>query len=173
VFLDETGIASGLTRRYGRCPRGERLICKVPFGAWKMTTLIAALRHDRLTAPMLLDGAMTGESFEAYIHQVLAPTLRRGDIVIMDNVPVHRMTRVREALAMYGVTVPEFPAYSPDLNPIEPAIGKMKSVLRTWEPRTPRALSAAVRSAINSVPPNECARYLRHAGYGQPKRNRV
>jgi transposase len=165
VFLDETGIASSLTRRYGRCRRGERLICKVPFGAWKMTTLIAALRHDRLTAPMLLDGAMTGESFEAYIHQVLAPTLRRGDIVIMDNVPVHRMTRVREALATHGVTVPEFPAYSPDLNPIEPAIGKMKSVLRTWGPRTPRALSAAVRSAINGISASECHRYLRHAGY--------
>jgi transposase len=104
-------VTTNMTRFYGRAPRGQRLVCKVPFGAWKTMTFIAALRHDRLTAPMLLEGAMTGQSFIAYIEQVLAPTLRRDDIVIMDNVPTHRVRGVREALRSRGVLVPEFPPY--------------------------------------------------------------
>jgi transposase len=170
IFIDETAISAGMTRRGGRSPRGERLICKVPFGPWRTMTLVAALRHDRVTAPMLLEGAMTGESFRTYISRVLAPTLRRGDIVVMDNVPLHRTRAVREALQKLGATVPEFPAYSPDFNPIEQPIGKLKAYLRKLEPRSLRSLTAGVRAGLKLFSPAECAAYLRHAGYGQPNR---
>jgi transposase len=118
VFVDETAISANMTRRCGRCPTSERLVCKVPFGSWQTVTLVAALRHDRVTAPMLLKGAMTGEIFRTYITEVLGQTLKRGDIFVKDNVPLHRTRGVREALEPLGVTVPEFPAYSPDLNPM-------------------------------------------------------
>jgi transposase len=156
-----------MTRRCGRCPVGERLVCKVPFGSWQTVTLVAALRHDRVTAPMLLKGAMTGEIFRTYITEVLGPTLKRGDIVVMDNVPLHRTRGVREALETLGVTVPEFPAYSPDLNPIEQPIGKLKAFLRKLGPRSLRSLTAGVRQGLKTFSPGECAAYLRHAGYSQ------
>ena len=170
VFIDETAITTGMTRRGGRCPRGARLVYKVPFGSWQTVTMVAALRHDRVTAPMLLKGPMTGESFRAYIFRVLAPTLKRGDIVVMDNVPLHRTRGVREALERLGAIVPEFPAHSPDLNPIEQPIGKLKAFLRKLEPRTWRSLVAGVRKGLKRFSPAECAAYLRHAGYAQPKR---
>jgi len=173
VFIDETAISTSMTRRGGRAARGERLVCKVPFGCWQSITVVAALRHDRVTAPMTLNGAMTGESFRSYISSVLGPTLRRGDIVGMDNVPLHRTRAVREALGQLGVSVPEFPAYSPDLNPIEQAIAKLKAFLRKLAPRSPRRLTAAVRDGLNQFTPAECTAYLRHAGYGQPKRQAV
>jgi transposase len=173
VFIDETAISVGMTRRNGRCARGERLVCKVPFGSWQTVTLVAALRHDRVTAPMLLKGAMTGESFRAYIARVLRPTLKRGDIVVMDNVPLHRTRGVREVLEALGVSVPEFPAYSPDLNPIEQPIGKLKAFLRKLGPRSLRSLTAGVRNGLRLFSPAECAAYLRHAGYGQAKRKAV
>jgi transposase len=113
-----------MTRRYGRGPRGERLVCKVPQGHWKSTTFIAALRHDRITAPLLLDGPMNGQSFKAYVEQMLVPTLKPGDIVVMDNVSVHKVPGVREAIEACGATVPDLPPYSPDLNPIEQVFGK-------------------------------------------------
>ena len=102
VFIDETAISTSMTRRGGRSARGQRLVCKVPFGSWQSVTMVAALRHDRITAPMTLNGAMTGESFRSYIAQVLGPTLRRGDIVVMDNVPLHRTQAVRQALEKAG-----------------------------------------------------------------------
>lgn len=173
VFVDETALNLGMTRRGGRCPRGERLVCKTPFAAWKTVTMVAALRHDRLTAPMLLEGAMTAEIFRAYIEKVLGPTLRRGDIVVMDNVPLHKTRRVRDALETFGVTVPEFPAYSPDFNAIEQPIGTLKSHLRKFGARTMRALNAAVRIGLKRFTPDECAAYVRHAGYGQRKRKLV
>lgn len=162
-----------MTRRGGRCPRGERLICKIPFGPRRTVTMVAALRHDQLTAPMLLEGAMTAEIFRAYIEQVLGPTLRRGDIVVMDNVPLHKTRSVREALEAFGVTVPEFPPYSPDLNPIEQPIGTLKAYLRKAGARTMRTLNAAVRVGLKRFTPGRCSRYLRHAGYGQRKRKLV
>lgn len=152
VFIDETAISLGMTRRSGRCPQGERLVCKVPFVSWQTVTLVAALRHDRMTAPMLLKGAMTGETFRTYILRVLGPTLKPGDIVVMDNVPLHRTRGVREALERSGVTVPEFPAYSPDLNPIEQPIGKLKSFLRKLGPRSTRSLTAGVQKASSCSP---------------------
>jgi transposase len=173
VFIDETAVSVGMTRRNGRCPRGERLVCKVPFGSWQTVTLVAALRHDRLTAPMMLKGAMTGETFRTYITRVLGPTLRPGDIVVMDNVPLHRTRAVREALEAHDVSVPEFPAYSPDLNPIEQPIGKLKAFLRKLGPRSLHHLTRAVRDGLRLFSPRECAAYLRHAGYGQPKRKLV
>ena len=151
MFLDETAISTSMTRRGGRSARGQRLVCKVPFGSWQSVTMVAALRHDRVTAPMTLNGAMTGESFRSYIEQVLGPTLRRGDIVVMDNVPLHRTQAVREALGKLGVLVPEFPAYSPDLNPIEQAIAKLKAFLRKLAPRSPRRLTAALRDALQQI----------------------
>jgi len=170
VFIDETAISTSMTRRGGRTARGQRLVCKVPFGAWQSVTMVAALRHDRMTAPMTLNGAMTGDSFRSYIAQVLGPTLRRGDIVVMDNVPLHRTQAVREALEKLGVSVPAFPAYSPDLNPIEQAIAKLKAHLRKLAPRSPQRLTAALRHGLQQFTPAECANFLRHSGYGQPKR---
>jgi DDE superfamily endonuclease len=99
VFIDETAVAPNMVRRYGRAPRGQRLVCKVPFGAWTTLTFIAALRHDRITAPLLLQGAMNGQIFRAYVEQMLAPTLKPGDVVIMDNVRVHKVAGVSEAIA--------------------------------------------------------------------------
>jgi transposase len=154
-----------MTRFYGRAPRGQRLVCKVPFGAWKTMTFIAALRHDRLTAPMLLEGPMTGQSFIAYIEQVLAPTLRRGDIVIMDNVPTHTVRGVREARRSRGVLVPEFPPYSPDLNPIEQSFAKLKALLRKAGARSLHRLSTEIAAALKRFPAAECAAFLAHDGY--------
>lgn len=148
-------------------------MCKVPFGSWQSVTMVAALRHDRVTAPMLLKGAMTGEIFRTYISQVLGPTLKRGDIVVMDNVPLHRTRGVREVLEGLGVSVPEFPAYSPDLNPIEQPIGKLKAYLRKLGPRSLRSLTAGVRKGLEQFSSAECAAYLRHAGYGQSKQKMV
>jgi transposase len=159
-----------MTRRYARGPRGERIVCKVPFGPWKTTTFIAALRHDRLAAPLLLDGPMNGQSFRVYVEQVLAPTLRRGDIVIMDNVSVHKVRGVREAIRARGAIVPAFPPYSPDLNPIELAFAKLKAILRKAAARSVRRLWAIVAACLKRFPPRECQAYLVHAGYGQPNR---
>jgi transposase len=166
-------VTTNMTRFYGRAPRGQRLVCKVPFGAWKTMTFIAALRHDRLTAPMLLEGPMTGQSFIAYIDQVLAPTLRCGDIVIMDNVPTHRVRGVREALRSRGVLVPEFPPYSPDLNPIEQSFAKLKALLRKAGARSLHRLSTEIAAALKQFPAAECAAFLAHDGYGQPNRKTV
>ena len=119
VFIDETSASTNMTRRYGRGTRGERLVCKIPHGHWKTSTFIAALRHNRVTAPLLLDGAMNGQSFLAYVEQILAPTLKRGDIVVMDNVSVHKVAGVCDAIEARGAMLLYLPPYSPDLNPIE------------------------------------------------------
>jgi transposase len=170
VFIDETAVTTSMTRQRGRCRRGERLVCKAPFGSWQSVTLVAALRNDRLIAPMLLEGAMTAEVFRAYIAQALGRCLKPGAIVVMDNVPLHRIRGVREALKKLKVIVPEFPADSPDLNPIEQAISKLKAALRKLAPRSLRILTAGVRKTLRHFSPAECAAYLRHSGYGQTKR---
>jgi transposase len=154
-----------MVRRYGRAPRGERLVCKVPFGRWETMTFIAALRHDRIAAPLLLDGPMNGQSFRAYVEQMLAPTLNPGDMVIMDNVRMHKVPGVREAIEARGATVPPFPPYSPDLNPIELAYAKFKALLRAAAGRSTHRLRAVVRSALQRFSPQECAAYFVHAGY--------
>lgn len=170
VFIDETCASTNMTRRYGRGTRGERLVCKVPFGHWKTSTFIAALRHNRVTAPLLLDGPMNGASFLAYVEQVLAPTLRRGDIVIMDNVSIHKVAGVREAIEARGATLFYLPPYSPDFNPIEQFFSKLKAMLRKAAATSIASLWAAVASIIKEFSPRECAAYLVNAGYGQPYR---
>lgn len=125
MFIDETAVTTKMTRLYGRAPIGERLVAKVPHGHWKTLTLVAALRVDGLTAPYVIDGAMDGPAFLGYVRKVLVPTLKKGDIVFMDNVRTHKVAGVAEAIAAAGATLRYLPAYSPDLNPIENAYSKL------------------------------------------------
>ena len=165
IFIDETSVTTKMVRHYGRAPLGKRLVAKVPHGHWKTQTFIAGLRIDRLTAPYVIDGAMDGPSFIAYIEQVLAPTLRKGDIVFMDNLRTHKVDGVREAIEAAGASVRYLPAYSPDLNPIEMAFAKLKAALRKGAARTVRALWKLIARIIKTFAPGECANYFHHAGY--------
>jgi transposase len=165
VFIDETAVTTKMTRLYGRAPRGERLVAKVPHGHWKTLTLVAALRADGVTAPYVIDGAMDGRAFLAYVEQVLAPTLKKRDIVFMDNVRTHKVAGVREAIEAVGARLRYLPAYSPDLNPIENAYAKIKSHLRKGAARTVDALWRLVGRSVKAMAPRECAGYFRHAGY--------
>ena len=133
VFIDETWTNTSMVRLRGRCPRGERLIGYAPHGHWKTLTFVAGLRHRAMVAPFVLEGAMNGPMFLAYVKQGLVPTLKRGDIVIMDNLPVHKVAGVEQAIEAAGATLLYLPPYSPDLNPIEPAFGKVKAHLRKAE----------------------------------------
>lgn len=165
VFLDETAVTTTMVRLRGRALRGVRVIGRVPLGAWKTITFIAAMRHDKMTAPMALEGAMTGEMFLAYLEQCLRPTLRRGDIVVIDNCRAHASPRVREVIEKAGATLRYLPKYSPDLNPIEMAYSKFKEFLRKTEARTVAEIYRAIRSFLPNLSAQECANYLRHAGY--------
>jgi transposase len=156
--------------RYGRARRGQRLIAAVPHGHWKTTTFIAALRHDGLSAPCVFDGALTGARFLAYVEQVLAPTLRAGDLVVMDNLAAHKVEGVRVAIAAAGAQVLYLPPYSPDLNPIEHAFAKLKALLRTAAARTVEGLWHTIGQLLDAFSPAECAHYLAHAGYVPSKR---
>ena len=165
VFIDETAVTTKMVRHYGRAPRGVRLVAKVPHGHWKTLTLVAALRNNCLTAPTVIDGAMDGPSFLAYVSQVLAPSLRKGDLVFMDNLRTHRIDGVAAAIEAVGAKVRYLPAYSPDLNPIEMAFAKLKTALRKGAARTVKALMRLIRKLIKTFAPDECANYFRHAGY--------
>lgn len=165
VFIDETGAQTNMARRYGRAPRGERLISKVPWGHWKTITFVGALRSDRMTAPAVFDGPMDGDCFLAYVEQVLAPTLLPGDIVVMDNLPSHKVAGIQEAIEATGATLRYLPPYSPDLNPIEQAIAKLKSYLRKEAARTLETLIEAIASALKKFTPQECANFITNAGY--------
>jgi transposase len=136
VFIDETGAKTNMVRRYGRAPRGRRLNACAPFGHWMTTTFVGALRHDEIAAPCLFDGPMNGPCFRAYVENFLAPTLRQGDVVVMDNLPAHKVAGVREAIERAGASLRYLPAYSPDFNPIEQAFAKLKSALRKAAART-------------------------------------
>ena len=166
VFIDETAVTTKMVRQYGRAPVGKRLVAKVPHGHWKTLTLVAALRIDGVKAPYVIDGAMDGPSFLAYVEQVLSPTLRKDDIVFMDNLRTHKVDGVREAIEAVGATVRYLPAYSPDLNPIEMAFAKLKAALRKGAARTVTALIKIIGKLVRSFAPDECANYFRHAGYG-------
>jgi transposase len=159
-----------MARRYGRAQRGARVVAAVPHGHWKTTTFLAALRHDGLTAPCVFDGAINGARFLAYVEQALAPTLRQGDVVVLDNLKAHKVKGVREAIAAKGAQVRYLPPYSPDLNPIEQAFAKLKALLRTAAKRTVDALWCGIGQALDAFSPAECARYLAHAGYLPPNR---
>ena len=166
MFIDETAVTTKMVRHYGRAPRGKRLVAKAPHGHWKTLTFIAALRIDGLTAPYVVDGAVDGPSFLAYVEQVLAPTLRKGDIVFMDNLPTHKIDGVRQASEGARAKLRYLPAYSPDLNPIEQAFSKLKAALRKGAARTVKALWKLIGKLVKTFAPDECANYFRHAGYG-------
>jgi transposase len=170
VFIDGTWATTNMARRYGWGPTHERVGGRVPHGHWKLTTFVAALRVTGLTAPMVLDGAMTGEWFVAYLRQVLVPTLRRGDVVVLDNLGCHKVAGVAEAVAAAGGRVVYLPAYSPDLNPIEQVFAKLKAELRRREERTVERLWDALGESLDWFPPAECRNYFRHAGYKASKR---
>jgi transposase len=165
VFLDETGASTNMIRRYGRCPRGQRLVDATPWGHWKITTFVAGLRSTGVIAPLVLDGPMTGEVFRAYVEQMLAPALQPGDVVVMDNLAAHKVTGVREALRAAGASVLYLPPYSPDLNPIEQLFAKLKAMLRSAAARTKDALWATFGTALDAFPETECQNYLAHCGY--------
>jgi transposase len=150
VFIDETWATTSMARRHGRMRRGQRLVAAVPHGHWKTTTFLAALRHDRIAAPCVFDGAINGERFRAWIEQALAPTLRPGDLVIMDNLGAHKVQGVRDAIEARGARLLYLPPYSPDLNPIEQAFAKLKALLRTAATRTVDALWQAIGQALDA-----------------------
>ena len=165
VFIDETGASTKMARLRGRSKRGERCRAAVPHGHWKTTTFTAGLRLDGLTAPMLLDGPMNGAAFLAYVEQVLVPTLVPGDLVIMDNLPAHKVSGVKQAIEAAGATRVLLPPYSPDFNPIEQAYAKLKALLRKAAARTIDDLWAVIAEAIELFPPQECANFFANSGY--------
>jgi transposase len=165
VFIDESGVRTNMARQYGRALRGRRLVDYVPHGHWKTTTFVAALRHEGWTAPMVLDGAMNGQAFLAYVRQVLVPTLHRGDVVILDNLSSHKQVGVRDAIEACGASVVYLPPYSPDLNPIELAFSKLKSLLRAAGKRTVDDLWSCLGQLLDRFAPHECHNYFHHCGY--------
>jgi transposase len=171
VFIDETWATTNMTRRCGRAPRGQRLVASVPHGHWKTSTFVAGLRSTGLTAPLVVDGAINGDVFRAYVEQILVPTLVPGDIVILDNLSSHKVVGVREAIEARGARLVYLPPYSPDLNPIEQAFAKLKALLRKIAARTIAALWDALGDILDRFTPQECANYLASAGYVPLKRN--
>ncbi len=165
VFVDETWASTNMARRMGRGPRGARVVAAVPHGRWKTSTFVAGLRADGVVAPVVLDGAINGLSFRAYVEQFLAPSLRPGDTVVIDNLGSHKVKGVREAIEAAGARLLFLPPYSPDLNPIEQLFAKLKALLRTAARRTVDGLWNAIGSALNAFHPDECRNYIANCGY--------
>lgn len=165
VFIDETGTATNMARLRGRCRRGQRLVDRVPHGHWKTTTFVAGLRHNGLTAPLVVDCPMNGDIFRAYINQCLVPTLKPGDIVVMDNLASHKVDGIRTAIEAAGSKLIYLPPYSPDFNPIEQVFAKLKALLRKAAKRSIPALWDEIGDLLDAFPPNECQNYFRHSGY--------
>ena len=165
VFIDETWAKTNMARLYGRCAKGQRLVCPVPHGHWKTTTFIAGLRHNAITAPLVIDRPMNGVIFKAYVEQMLAPTLSPGDIVVMDNLSSHKIDGVRQAIEDRGAKLLYLPPYSPDFNPIEMAFAKLKALLRKAAERTVDALWDTIGETLDTFTPQECVNYFKHAGY--------
>jgi transposase len=165
VFIDETGTSTNMARLRGRAPRGARLIGKVPHGHWKTTTFVAGLRSTALTAPCVIDGPINGNAFLAYVEQVLAPTLKPGDIVVLDNLSAHKVPGVREAIEATGARLLHLPPYSPDFNPIEQLFAKLKALLRKAAERSVEGLWTRIAALLSAFTPDECANYFRNAGY--------
>jgi transposase len=165
VFIDETATSTNMVRLRGRCARGMRLVGYAPHGHWKTITFVAGLRHDRMVAPFVLEGPMNGPTFVEYVKQCLVPTLRRRDMVIMDNLPSHKVPGVREAIESVGATLSYLPPYSPDLNPIEPSFSKVKAHLRKAAERTINGLCRRIGKIARSFCAQECANFFAHAGY--------
>jgi transposase len=165
VFIDETWAKTNMTRSHGRCARGRRLVAKVPHGRWRTLTFLAALRADRIDAPCVINGPIDGVSFLAYVEQLLVPALRPGDIVIMDNLGSHKGQAVRRAIRAAGAKLFFLPPYSPDLNPIEQAFAKLKTLLRKAAERTSDDTWKRIGALLPCFTPQECANYLVNAGY--------
>ena len=170
VFLDGereagNGASTNMVRRHGWGMRGERLIDAAPAGHWKTTTFVAGLCQDGVIAPFVLDGAMTGEAFRAYVAQMLAPALLPGDVVVMDNLPAHKVAGVKEAITAAGASLLYLPASSPDLTPIEQLFAKLKALLRKAAARTRDALWDTIGALLDAFTPAECQNYLANAGY--------
>ena len=165
VFIDETGLNTKLARLYGRSPCGERCLSAVPHGHWQSSTFIAALRHEQITAPFLVDGPVDAEVFTVYLQQVLWPCLRPGDTLILDNLATHKIQRVGQILSNWGVGLRYLPPYSPDLNPIEMAFAKLKAHLRQAAARTLDELQSAVAGSLDRFSAADCMAFFRHAQY--------
>jgi transposase len=165
VFLDETAITTNMVRTRGRYPRGDRLVDYAPQGHWKTMTFIAGLRHEKMVAPFVIEGAMNGETFLAYIEQCLAPTLQSDDIVIIDNASIHKVAGGVEAIEAVGAKVLYLPQYSPDLNPIEQALSKLKALLRKAAERTVPNLRRRIAKLLPRFTAAECANFFAHASY--------
>lgn len=169
MFIDETWTKTNMAPLRGWAPRGQRLEAKVPHGRWKTMTFLAALRHDRLDAPWLIEGPINGETFRLYVDEVLLPTLRPGDIVVMDNLGSHKAHAVRSAIRSVGAKLFFLPKYSPDLNPIEKYFAKLKHWLRKAARRTPQAVYSAISKILPKTKPHECSNFFAQAGYGKPR----
>jgi transposase len=165
VFIDETWASTAMTRRHGRCVRGERLRIGVPHGHWKTTTFVGALTLRGFVAPFVLDRPINRDAFEAYVERVLVPALREGDIVIMDNLSSHKGQRVRDLIEAAGAELRYLPPYSPDFNPIENAFSKLKALLRKAAQRTVDGLWNVIGRLVRTVTPDECRNFFAAAGY--------
>ncbi len=165
VSIDQTATATNMTRRYGRCPSNQRLVAKAPHGHWRTTTFVAGLRRSGITAPLVLDGPMTGAALCAYAEQFLAPTLKPGDVVVMANLSAHKVDGVRQAIESAGASVLYLPPSSPDLNPIEQVFAKIKAILRKLAARTKEALWDSIRVALERCDADQFEAYLRNCGY--------
>jgi transposase len=165
AFIDETWAKTNMVRLHGRAPRGQRLRDRAPYGRWRTMTFIGALRADRIEAPCLLDGPVNRQSFLEYVRQFLAPTLKPGDIVLLDNLGSHKNPDVRRAIRAAGAKLMFLPPYSPDLNPIEQVFAKLKTLLRKASERTFEDVCNQIGALLSTFTPEECANYLRNAGY--------
>ncbi len=154
-----------MARLRGRAPRGERLVGKIPHGHWKTTTFVAGLRSSALIAPCVIDGPMNGNAFLAYVEQILVPSLRPGDIVVLDNLSSHKGPDVRQAIEAAGARLLYLPPYSPDFNPIEQLFAKLKALLRKAAERSVEGLWNCIANLLVTFKPDECANYFRNAGY--------
>ena len=167
VFIDETGTSTNMARLRGRAKRGRRVVGRVPWGHWKVLTFVAGLRHDGITAPFVIDCAMTRAIFVEYLRQCLIPTLQPGDIVVMDNLPAHKGGTVRQIIEAAGAELRYLPAYSPDLNPIEQGFSKLKAHLRKAQERTIETLWQRTGKLLDLFPPHECANFFANSGYAR------
>ena len=165
IFLDECGVTTDLLRRYGRSPRGTRLHDHTPCGKWQTHTVVAALRLEGLTAPGVFNGPIDTDTFGAYVDQILVPTLRPGDVVVLDDLAVHKQPTIRAAIEAAGASLRFLPPYSPDFNPIEQAFAKLKAFLRAARPRSFEDVCALVAAALRLFTPTECRNFVRHSGY--------
>lgn len=165
VFVDESGVTTDLLRRYGRSPCGARVSDHTPCSHWQTHTVIAALRPTQLTAAAVFDGPIDSVTFRAYVEQVLVPTLRRGDVVVLDNLPVHKHPAIRLAIERAGAHLRFLPPYSPDFTPIELAFAKLKAFFRALRPRSFDQVCDGIRTALALFLPDECSNYVRHCGY--------